>query len=112
MRNYQKCPWSRSGNACLVRRCPLSNKRFTKELDKWALIGRAPKALNPEPSPGGGYDAEWQMLRKARIAMLFEDDQLILDWMNTGNMSGQTCKELVRGERKFRDMIWRERYGQ
>jgi len=74
----------------------------------------------PNPSPGGGFDAEWGMLRKCRIATLFRDkenpdssdDQLILDFIIEGRMTTQTCRALVRGERAFRDMIWREKYGQ
>jgi hypothetical protein len=109
---FERCPWARKGTACYVRRCPLNNRKFRTELDKWALVGRTPRALNPEPSPGGGYDSEMAMLRKCRIARLFEDDQLVLDWIDRGKMTKFVCAELVRGERKYRDMIREERYGQ
>ncbi len=111
---YQKCSWSQSGSACHSKHCPLKNKRFSGALDRWALLGRAPKGKSMFPSIGGGADPEWQMLKKARIARLFKDDQLILDFItnNKPTMSKELCAELVRGEQAFRSMVWKEKYGQ
>ena len=97
---------------CLNHQCPLKNKAFASALDKWALLGRTPKALNPEPSPGGSYNPEWSMLKKCRIALLFKDDGIVLDYIMSGKMTKAICKELVSGERKFKAMRWREKYGQ
>lgn len=104
-----KCPWSQSGMLCVEDRCPLSNGRFKADLDKWALIGRTPRALSPEPSPGGGYDAEWGMLRKCRINSLFQDGQIVLDWMLGERMHKGICRELIEAERRYKDMVDEER---
>jgi len=113
MRVNIKCPWSRSGSFCPERRCPLDNKRYNDALDLWALTGRTPRALNPEPSPGGGYDPEMMMLRKCRINNLFNDSQMVLDWILDGKsrMTTAVCKELIEGERRYSDMVDEERCG-
>lgn len=96
----------------MVKRCPLSNKRFNDDLDKWALSGRTPGFNSFSPSIGDGYNWEIAALSKCRISRLFDDDDLVLDWMNTGNMSKAVCAELIKGERKYRDMVFKEKYGQ
>lgn len=106
-----KCEYSQSGSFCPERRCPLENKGYNDALEIWAWIGRACKASSPEPSPGGGYDPELGMLRKCRINSLFDEGQIVLYWLlgNKGRMTPQLCAELIRGERRFKQMRRKER---
>jgi len=52
------------------------------------------------------------MLRKAWTARLFQDEEIILDWLAGGDMTVRVCEQLIHGEREFRRMQWAEKYGQ
>ena len=99
-----------------TRYCPLSNKAFLSALERWALLGRTPPALNPESEAGGGHNPgnqEERLLEKCKIARLFNNSGMILDWIENGgtqifNMNYDLCAELLHGKDNYIDMTNKE----
>lgn len=116
--SFRKCDWNPS-MVCRHPRCPMANAVFVWEIERWA-IGHDGVGLAYDPVYGSGKGrksnaVEAQMLKRARINNLFDEGKMVLDYLHNGGMTPEICRELMRGERRYRDMAkreWMERHGE
>ena len=73
----------------------------------WALLGRDARSASLEPvvSQSGGGSEERATLQKCRIARLFDNSQIVLDFVLHGIMTHKVCDNLMLGERRYQAMI-------
>lgn len=102
-----RCPWNKALE-CDGKGCPLESEGFYELIHRWALGDRTPRALDlsVDPVDGGRCDiVERIMLAKAEIARFFDDDRMVLDWIESeGKMEAAVCAELKNGMEKMNDL--------
>ena len=88
------CEYSRR-LVCIDDRCPLQDRRFIEDLERYLFTGRTPQSINLVDSGSASYDHEGLCADRAMMALCFSEDiqqdYLILDNHKTILMTRHKC---------------------
>jgi hypothetical protein len=108
-RKFEKCQFDRQ-LICQNNRCPLDDRRFHMLLENWALRGRTLKSINlgGDVTTQNFRVAETNILRKCEVSTLFDNEDIVLEFVQSGRINREVCEEMTKGREEMTNRYFAE----
>jgi len=87
-------------------RCPLKDRRFDNNIERWLLCGRTPRSIDfrTDFTPGkiNPNNVQNTLNRLAETALLFDDMDPVAKFYELGGMTYKLCRIIRRGYWRWR----------